>query len=165
MFSVSQIVSANQSLWCGVSVNTAVDKLKSIIHDRLGFLTNIFGEKKINKYVEIEAAKMFKCWNKCCYITHRFLVTKQIQYSFYLTFLLCFWQLILCQQSNESDSGDSHSYKWCHLMSELLSDIKSCWLTSSSSQFLYLLSSLEFLASDLVLLSEVIFKVCLPSKS
>ena len=113
MFSVSQIVSANQSLWCGVSVNTAVDKLKSIIHDRLGFLTNIFGEKKINKYVEIEAAKMFKCWNKCCYITHRFLVTKQIQYSFYLTFLLCFWQLILCQQSNESDSGDSHSYKWC----------------------------------------------------
>ena len=51
------------------------------------------------------------------------------------------------------------------LMSELLSDIKSCWLTSSSSQFLYLLSSLEFLALDPVLLSEVIFKksTCLQS--
>ena len=58
---VSQFVSANQSWWCGVSVNTAMDKLKNIINSRLGFLQNVFGEKTINKYVEEEAAKMFKC--------------------------------------------------------------------------------------------------------
>ena len=59
-FTVSSVVEANKYLWCDISSN-AVDRLKKVLRNKLGFLNNIFGKELINEYIEREAAKSLKC--------------------------------------------------------------------------------------------------------
>ena len=57
---VSSIVNVNKSLWCDIST-TAVDNIKKVVNNKLGFLRNILGQKLVDQYVEQETAKMFQC--------------------------------------------------------------------------------------------------------
>ena len=60
IFLVSSIVNVNKSLWCDIST-TAVDNIKKVVNNKLGFLRNILGQELVDQYVEQETAKMFQC--------------------------------------------------------------------------------------------------------